>query len=300
MKYYICVLICISFFKTTAQNYLDLAKISYSNTNYNQFLNSSEKTRIEEFNMVLNFPIELNKKNTLLTGVIANKIKLKLDSNLMNDFEVYRLGVKLGLNQIYSEKWSATYFLLSLIASDLDKISTQDFQMGLLTLFNYTKRENLRYKFGIYGHTELYGPLIVPLLGLYYTSPNQKWEIDFVLPILVDVNYKLLKKANVGLSFDGLGSTYNLSQSFSIFDNVYVVKNSNELYSYLRFQFGKSIYVKAMAGYSFFRSYKVFEENEKVNVSIASINFGDDRTSLNNEFKDGAIFKLELIYRIHF
>jgi len=300
MKFYFNIACILFFFTMNAQNYLDLANISYSNTNFNRFENNTEKTRIEDFGWRFNFPIVLNKKNTLLTGLYGSRIKLKLDSNLATTSSVYMLGVKLGINQIYSKKWAATYFLLPLIASDFANVSTKDFQIGLLALFNYTKRENLHYKFGLYGHTELFGPQMVPLLGLYYTSLNEKWEIDLILPIVVDVNYELFKKINIGINFDGLGSTYNLNKSFAISDDVYVVKNSNELFSYLRFQFGKSIYFKAKVGYSFFRSYRVYDQNEKVNLSIASIYLGDNRNSLNNDFKDGAIYKFELIYRIHF
>ncbi len=300
MRYFFCILLGLFFASINAQNYLDLVKFSYSNTNSNQFLNSTEKTRIEVINLQFNFPIALNQKNTLLTGLNSSRIRLKLDPNSIDNSNLYAIGIKLGINQIYSEKWAATYFLLPKIASDLITISKEDFQIGLLTLFNYTKRKNLHYKLGFYGHTELYGPLIVPLVGMYYTDPNHKWEIDLVLPILVDVNYQLSNKMAIGVNFDGLGSTYNLNTSFSNSNNVYVAKTSNELFSFLQFQFDKSFYLKAKVGYSFFRSYKVYDQNDKVNFSISSIYFGDDRTPLNTIFKDGVLFKLELIYRIHF
>jgi len=72
------------------------------------------------------------------------------------------------------------------------------------------------------------------------------------------------------------------------------------LFAFTRFQLDKSIFLKISAGYSFFRKFKVYDKNDKVDLSVASIYFGDDRTPINTKFKDGAIFKLELIYRIHF
>jgi hypothetical protein len=283
-----------------AQNYLDLVKFSYSNTHSNKFLNSAEKTSIEEFKLQLNFPVVLDQKNTLLTGLNSKKFRLQLDPDLAENFNFYFIGLELGIHQVYSEKWAATYFLFPGIASDLHTISKRDYQIGLLALFNYTKRKNLRYKFGLYGHTELYGPLIVPLLGLYYTSTNQQWEFDLNLPIMVEINYNISNNLTIGTNFDGLGSTYNFNKSFSISENPYLAKTSNELFAFSRFQLDKSIFLKISAGYSFFRTFKIYDKNDKVDLSVASIYLGDERKPLNTKFKDGAIFKLELIYRIHF
>ena len=297
---YFCIVLGLFTTNIYAQNYLDLVKFSYSNTNANNFLNSAEKTSIEEFKLQLNFPIVLDQKNTLLTGLNSKKFRLQLDPDINDNYNFYFIGLKIGINQVYSEKWAATYLLLPGIASELHTIAKRDFQIGLLALFNYTKKKNLRYKFGLYGHTELYGPLIVPLLGVYYTSTNQLWEFDLNLPIMVEINYKLSKSLTIGTNFDGLGSTYNFNKSFSISENPYLAKTSNELFTFLRFQIDKSILLKASVGYSFFRSFKVYDKNDKVDLSVASIYFGDDRVPMNEKIRDGAIFKLELIYRIHF
>ena len=299
-RFCFCILLSVFITSIHAQNYLDLVKFSYSNTNSNKFLNSAEKTSIEEFKLQLNFPIVLTEKNTLLTGLNSKKFRLQLDPDITDNFNFYFIGLELGIHQVYSEKWAATYFVFPGIASELYNISKRDYQIGLLALFNYTKRKNLKYKFGLYGHTELYGPLIVPLLGLYYTSTNQQWEFDLNLPIMVEINYKLSDKLTIGTNFDGLGSTYNFNKSFSISESAYLAKTSNELFTFLRFQLDKSIFLKVSAGYSFFRKFNVYDKNDKVNLSIASIYFGDDRVPLNTKFKDGAIFKLELIYRKHF
>jgi len=37
-----------------------------------------------------------------------------------------------------------------------------------------------------------------------------------------------------------------------------------------------------------------------INLSITSNNFVDNRTFLNTEFKDVAIYKFELIHKVHF
>ncbi|NEW77881.1 MAG: hypothetical protein GZ086_00310, partial [Gelidibacter sp.] len=80
----------------------------------------------------------------------------------------------------------------------------------------------------------------------------------------------------------------------------YVARSSNELYTYLQFQLGKSLYAKTKVGYTISRTYKVFDNDDKVDMNIGSIYLGDNRTQLNTNFEKGIVFKVELLYRIHF
>ena len=276
-------IIFLGFFALTAnaQNYIDIARFSYGNTPFNNFENTYEKTII-------------------LTGFSADRSRLLLDPDFPNHTALNKVRLQLGLNQVHSEKWTGTYVLLPSIASDFETVTNEDFQIGLLTLFTYTKKENLKYKFGFYANTENYGPLFVPLLGLYYLSPNQKFESTLLLPGQADFNYQLAKKLVLGINFDGMTSSYNLHESIYAPKRQYVVKSSNELYTYLQFQLGKSLVAKTKVGYSISRNYKVFNSEDKVDLSLSSLYFGDNRTQLNTNFENGAIFKIELLYRIHF
>lgn len=300
MKYFLSLFLGLAFMTAKAQNYFDVGSISYANTPSNKFENSSENTRVEELDLKLNFPVVLNEKNVLLTGIYANRVQVKLDPELSGNTNLNSIGLVLGLNRTYSEKWSATYVVLPKISSDLNGLSGKDFQLGLLSLFNYTKRSNLNYKIGIYANTERYSLSIFPLLGLYYQSPDKKFEANLVLPYFADANFQLFNKTTVGLNFDGLGSSYNMNKRLYLDKETYAVKSSRELFAYLMFQLGSSFYVRPKLGYSVFRTYKVFENNDKVDLSLASFYVGDNRTQLNTNFEDGAIFKIELVYRVHF
>ncbi len=300
MKFSIIALLGFFTLTASAQNYIDIAHFNYGNTPLNNFENTTEQTNVEEFGLQLTFPIVLNEKTVILTGISADRSRLRLDPNFLDHSSLNKVRLQLGINQVHSEKWTGTYVLLPSIASYFETISIDDFQLGLLTLFTYKKRENLNYKVGFYTNTENYGPLFVPLLGLYYLSPNQKFEATLLLPGQADVNYKLAKKTALGMNFDGVTASYNLNKSMSIPKGRYVVRSSNELYTYLQFQIGKSILAKTKVGYSISRTYKVFDNEDKVDLSLSSLYFGDDRTQLNTNFKEGAIFKVELLYRIHF
>ncbi len=298
----IIIFVLLGFFAqmANAQNYIDIARFSYGNTPLNKFKEASEKTNVEEFALQLTFPIVLNEKTVILTGFSADRSRLILDPNFLSHSSLNKVRLQLGLNQVHSDKWTGTYVLLPSIASDFETVTNEDFQFGLLTLFTYTKNKNLKYKFGFYANTEKYGPLFVPLLGLYYLSPNQKFESTLLLPGQADFNYQLAKKLTLGMNFDGMTSSYNLYNTVYIPKGQYVVRSSNELFTYLQFQIGKSIYAKTKVGYSISRTYKVFDNDDKVDLSLSSLYFGDERTQLNTNFKEGAIFKVELLYRIHF
>jgi hypothetical protein len=298
MKYTLSILFVCLFVIGHAQNYFEIAKVSYTNTPQNDFEITDAQTTVEELAFELNFPIVINEKTVLITGIYANKTKVKLDANVPNS-KLNVLGFNVGVNTTFNDKWSATFMVFPKIASDELKITGKNMQLALLSLFTNKNRENLKYKYGIYANTENYGLIIVPIIGLYYVSTNQKFEANLNLPIIADLNYKIDKKMWLGIKFDGLGTTYNLMDQNYSDNGVYVSKTSNELLSYLRFQLSQSLYINTKIGYAISRNYKIYDAKDKISFALTNIYFGDDRTQLNERFKDGAIFKIELLYRIN-
>ncbi len=299
MKYVLSLFTCLLLMSAKAQNYFDVGSISYANTPLNKFDNSSENSRVEELDLKLTYPVVLNQENVLLAGLYANRVQVLLDPELSQNTYLNSISLVLGLNRNYSEKWSATYVVIPKISSDLNGLSGKDLQLGVLSLLNYKKRSNLNYKMGIYANTERYSLSVFPLLGMYYQSPDKKFEANIILPYFADVNYQLYKKTTLGMNFDGIGSSYNMHKRLFLDKQTYAVRSSPELFAYLMFQLGPSLYVRPKLGYSIFRSYKVYENNDKVDLSVASFYVGDNRTQLNTTFEDGAIFKIELVYRVH-
>lgn len=299
MKYVLFGLFSCIFFQGFSQNYFDIVNLAYTNTPKNDFEISNSQSTVEELALELNFPILINEKTILLTGLFANKTKVKLDANIPSS-NLKVLGLNFGVNKSFSDKWSTTFMIFTKIASDKIKLSNDNFQFAILSLFTNTKRNDLKYRYGVYANTEKYGLIIVPIFGLYYLSANKKFEANLNLPIIADINFKISNKFWLGMKFDGLGTTYNLNkQNYSV-NGAYVSKTSNELVSYLRFKLSKFLYINTKVGYAINRNYKVYDANDKIDLALGSIYFGDDRTQLNERFKDGAIFKVELFYRLHF
>lgn len=299
MKYVLCSLFSCIFFQGFSQNYFDVVNLTYTNTPPNGFEISNKQTTVEEIALELNFPILIDDKTILLTGLFANKTKMLLDANIPNS-NLQVLGLNFGINKTFNNRWSTTLMAFAKIASDKIAFTNDNLQFAFLSLFTNKKTADLKYRYGVYANTEKYGVIIVPVLGLYYVSKNKKFEADLNLPIIAEINYNLNSKVWAGMRFEGLGTTYNLTNQNYTANGAYVSKTSNELVSYLRFKLNKSLYIDTKVGYAISRNYKVFDTDDKIDLALSAFYFGDNRTQLNERFKDGAIFKVELFYRIHF
>jgi hypothetical protein len=299
MKYVLCSLFSCICFPGISQNYFDLVNLTYTNTPRNDFEISNKQTTVEELALELNFPIVIDDKTILLTGLFANKTKVLLDADIPSS-NLQVLGMNFGVNKTFSDTWSATFMAFTKIASDKIEFTNDNFQFAFLSLFTNKKSSDLKYRYGVYANTEKYGVIVVPIFGLYYVSKNKKFEVDLNLPIIGDINYNLNNKVWVGMRFDGLGTTYNLTNQNYTPNGAYVSKTSNELVSYLRFKLSESLYIDTKVGYAISRNYKVFDTDDKIDLAVSSFYFGDNRTQLNERFKDGAIFKVALFYRLHF
>jgi hypothetical protein len=299
MKFILSCLFSCVFFIGFPQNYFDIANFTYTNTPSNDFEISDAHTTVKEIALELNFPLIINPKTTILTGLFLNKTKLNIDANLSSS-NLNVLGLTIGINKVINDKWSATFMAFPKIASDKIKLSNDNLQLGFLTLFTNKKRDDLKYRYGVFANTENYGLIIVPILGLYYLNDNKTFEANLNLPINADINFKMSNKLWLGIQFDGLGTTYNLNEQNYSANGAYVSKTSNELFSYLRFKLSKSLYINTKVGYAISRNYKIYDANDKIDLALSAFYFGDDRTQLNERFKDGAIFKVELFYRLHF
>lgn len=290
------LILSVAFAPTFAQNYVEVARFNYSNTALNSFEQSDSSTRVKELGLEITVPLLINTSDAILTGLIYERIETKLfESDPVETFSV--TGLRLGLSKKHSEKWSGTYLLLPKLASDFKHLTWKDFQLGAIALLKYTKHENLNYKLGLYFNTELSGPFLAPLLGLYYLSESRKIEANLMLPFLADVNYKVLARLYIGANFTGLVRSYHLSELPTSETPGYVVKASNEISSYLKFNLTKALSIQTRLGYSIGRSYRVYDEEDKITFGTVLIRVGDDRQQLNTDFSDGFVYNASLSYR---
>jgi len=283
-------------FGASAQDYVELAKVYYNNSALNYFENSDSSTRVKELGVDITLPIVINTSDAFLTGLIYDRTQVKLFESEPEE-TISILGLRAGLSKKHSDKWSGTYLLIPKLASDFESITWKDFQLGVIVLMKYTKRENLNYKLGAYYSSEFFGPMFVPLFGLYYLSPNKKFESNLTLPFMVDANFKLHDRVHVGINFFGQVRSYHLSEIPESNNEGYVVKASNDLFSYLKFNLSKSLSIQTKVGYSIGRSYRVYDESDKITFGSILIRIGDDRQQLNTDFSNGLTYQATLLYR---
>jgi hypothetical protein len=297
-KYYILLRLLLASAFAVSQNYVDVIKVTASTTPNNAFDSSATQTKLNELLVDLTVPVKINNTSAILTGVIYECIQTKLfaDGNSKN---FGSSTLKLGFNKQLTEKWSATVLALPKMASDYNSFNSRDFQLGGIALFKYKKNDNLNFKTGLYYNTESFGPFFVPMLGVYYQSPNKKFEANIMLPLQADVNYQVLPFMNVGCNFNGQIRSYHLNNVTDANPNTYVTKSANELYAYAKFNVTKSISLQTKLGQSFGRSYKVYDEKDKVNFGLPATFIGGKRQQLNSNFSNGMIFQVTLLYRLH-
>jgi len=279
----------------SSQNYIDLLKVEYSLSKGNKFKTHPNSSNVYEWVVDATVPIVLSENNTLLTGFLYENSKVIAYAG-MDQINLFTLNLKLGINKIYSAKWSATYLFLPKLSSDLQTIKSNDFQMGAVTIFKLSKNAYLNYKFGAYYNFELSGPFLVPLVGIYYQK--SKFEANIMLPLAVDLNYSILSQFRVGFKFSGFIKSFHLNDTFNGMSQ-YISKANNEIGGYLGFSKG-NVNLIAMLGTSIGRSYRTYEIEDRLGFSLSAIKFGDNRNQLNTDFADGLVVRTSLIYRFTF
>ncbi len=280
-----------------AQNYVDLIKVNASTTPLNTFDSSLSKSVLNEYGVDISLPVKLSDKTAFLTGVIYESIQTKLfPDQKMQNFS--SLTLKLGINHNFNSRFSTTLVFLPKLATNFGELSSKDVQLGGIAIFKYAVSKNLNYRYGLYYNAESFGPFFVPLLGIYYLSKNNRFELNAMLPIAVDMNYRLIKLMSIGANFNGITRSYHLSNVSPGINNAYVSKVTNELYGYLKFNLGKNLIVQTKVGQSLGRKYRVYNDNDKVDVAFPLTYINDHRKQLNRNFSNGLIFQAVLIYRL--
>ncbi len=282
-----------------SQQYVDIARITSSITPFNNFDSSATSTRVQENLADITLPIKLNDSLAIVTGFLYENLYAKLSERCSTYTSVHGITLKAGINFIHNERWKSTILFMPKLSSDLEKIENRDVQLGGSVLLKYKKSEYFTWQFGGYYNGDLFGPFFVPFLGLYYKSPNSKFETNVLLPASVDMNYSCTPKFRIGGSFVSFVKTFHVHQQFGSSSTSYWNKSTNEIFGYIQVEPTKGLLLQARAGYSIARHFSVYDINDRVDWGLMAFKFGDDRTRLNQWFNDGAIFQIRVIYRFY-
>ena len=297
VKHFLLFVIVLITHTLLAQDYVDIATIDYGTILGSGYEDSDETTDVTLFNAGITYPIKMSERTAIVTGINYSQNSLSLAPQAPS-VTLNTAILKLGLNMKHNEKWSGTYLFLPKIASQDFRTNGNSFFFGGLVLLKYQKTDNFQYRLGAYASSEGFGMITTPVLGLYYTSKNEKFEATVNLPINADLNYSLGDNSSFGLAFQAP------VRSFSLFDenenqNAYVQVSNIEIGPYFQYKvLDQSLLLRLQAGYSTV-SYEAFEEGDILPIRLSAIEFGDDRNLLNPEMTGSYFVKVGAIYRFY-
>lgn len=281
-------------FLCSSQEYIDLFSVNYGKSQKTNFENSSIDTYITTFQTNLTLPVVIDEKYTAITGINFNSYNLQLFPESNNN-NLYSTTLRAGLRIAHSQKWSGVYLLLPKIASDYINLSTEDFYFGGVALLKYKRDENFGYSLGLYASTEAFGVTMTPLVGLYYHSPNRRFEMNFFMPNDADINYSLTDKTKIGFDFLGHGNSYKVTTD-DLRSN-YIQNNSIDFSTYVQQAvFDKRVLLRLKTGYSL-NQFRVYPIDQKLDLQILALKFGDNREKLFENKSNTLLLKVEAIYR---
>ena len=276
-------------FHLWSQQYVDILVLDFNQGLGQQFSPANEKAQFQESAIDALVPLKISDKTAILTGALLEQTRISIAPNSQALF--YGTMLKLGVNLTHSDRWSGTYLLLPKLSSDLKKVNHRDVQLGGLVLIKYSLSNHFNYRFGFYANSDLFGPMLVPIFGIYLLK--NKWEISSALPINADISYLVAPKNKFGFRFAGINKSYWINNG----SNQYMEKVNNELGLYYRL-IQKNVQLQLLAGYSLGRKFKTYDENDRMALALSAIKFDNNRTQINQHFSDGIIGKVSFVYRI--
>lgn len=293
----ILIVLSLAFQSVRAQGYIDLFKINYTTVPSAGYEEVEGDNEVNLFDVGLTYPIKLNDKVAIITGLDYAQQSLELFPDSDN-VTLNMLRLKAGINIKHSDKVSGTYVLLPRISSQDLHTDGNHFFFGGLAILKVQKTERFQWRFGAYASAEGFGALATPVIGLYYKSENDKLEITANLPINADVNYTLREKTSVGFGLFTPVRTFSM-ESQEGFSDTYTQVANIEFGPYIEYRMLEgSLLFRAQTGYEAV-SYELFNEGDELPFRLSAFEFGDGRDLLNPEMSGSLFFKIGAIYRFY-
>lgn len=277
-----------------SQKKFTVAQLDYMFSPNNTYVEKDTTSYTGYFSGSISYPIVLNEKSTIITGIRGNSWAVKYDPEQTWPTNFYSLGLTLGYNHKFSEDKSFVFVLLPRLNSDYKSVNSNAWQLGFLSTYNKRSSDKFLWKVGLYFNMEFFGPFVVPLFGLDW-NVSEKLNIVGDLPIWAKINYQVSKPFAMGVGYKALVSSYRLSGEFS---DAYTSRFAIEPYLYLDFEVAKNIFLNGKAGYTMSRKYPVYAKGDQLDWQLSFMKFGDDRTQLNPIINEGMFFEFGIAYKV--
>jgi len=243
------IFLTICSYSLKAQPFFDLLNIQgqLSKPTKDQ-LKDSSGTDTYYYSADLSVPIKIN-KDYLAIGASYSELRAKRDHFSEIDMRSILLSLA-WVKQWKNEKLKTSFVLISRANNDPENsITKNNLQMGGAILHTVKRRENFKYKFGIYYNSEFFGPFILPLAGIDWNI-NEKLNLFGVLPGSMNLEYKINKTIYIGVAFRSMTNSYRLT------NNSFIRVYDNHLKAVADFYVSKKHVLSIEAGHSILRKYK--------------------------------------------
>ena len=237
----------------------------------------SSGTETYNYSADLSVPLKI-KKDYLAIGASYSILRVK-QSNF-REIDMRSILFSLAwVKQWKNEKLKTSFILISRANSEPGNSITQNyFQWGGAVLHTVKRRENFKYKFGLYYNSEFFGPFILPLVGIDWNI-NERLNLFGVLPGSMNLEYKLNNSIYVGAAFRSITNSYRMAA------NSFIRINDNHLKAVADFYLTKNHVLSLEAGHSILRKYK------------PGIRVAGETTYSDFQVNDGYLLKIAYAFR---
>ena len=277
-----------------SQQTFTIAQVNYMLSPNNLYVQKDITSNAHFFSGFVTVPIVINKKSTLLAGIRGNIWNVTYSPKQLWPETYYSLGLTLGYNHKFDEKKSFLFILLPRLNSDYRYINSNALQLGVFTTYSKRSSEKFLWKVGMYFSTEFFGPFLVPLFGLNW-DVSPKLSITGDLPIYAKIKYNVTNNFSTGVGYIALVSSYRLSGEFN---DAYTSRYAIEPYVFVEVKFLKQLYFNGKLGYTMGRKYPIYEKEDRLDLQLSFIKFGDDRPQSYPEILDNFFFELGIAFKV--
>jgi hypothetical protein len=285
-------------------------------------LSLSAQKRFDLFNITGNYNLEpgvfdfLGDNETALTSNLSIPLVLNDSSVWFNsiDYQYYSIGntftetapidqfklhgliLRTGYIHRFNAKQSLQMLLVPRIMTDFNASLSSSLQWGGIVMYEKKKNADFTWRAGVLYNQEFFGTQVVPLLYLDW-NVTRKLKVKGLFPIYGKVFLQSNERIAYGLHFVGLTTSYALDETLN--ENRYVERRAIDVSLFAKIQVWNNLFLESRAGKSVTKNYGLFAKGDKLDLALPLVNFGDDRTRLNETLGSTTpFFHLRFIYSI--
>lgn len=301
MKCYIFLVLYCSSLTLVGQSSIDLVTISGFYGAPSSYSNPLKGEATESGTLInLKVPVILNTKTTWYNDFTHTFYSIQHNlnvqpSDILTSMNLHAFIFQTGIVHKLNERDGLQLLVVPRYTTDFEGSSSKNWQVGAIGLFEHRFKPNLLMRFGVLYNGELFGPLLVPLIFADWQL-SDRWSVNGMFPINLKVSYKINERLSTGFSHFGFITTYRINQEE--FKSDYIERNSIDETLFLRWKMIGNFHLETRIGYSLSRVYEQYTEDQKMDLRLSLVGFGDNREQKNISFNSGPILSFRLIYNL--